>query len=135
MCDGRVIQNILSRCEIPLTGKTKSVATIVLDMADDTIRDVYDDTRGYDPQVEFEDFETVAEGNAVRDKAGGILDEEAEGINAINTLADARERNQERSAHARDVDDDLQAEVTTDLDKWSADPDSYDFPGIDTPEE
>lgn len=44
------------------------------------------------------------------------------------------QRNADRSAHARLMDDLSAAEVTRDPIKWANNPDEYDFPGIDTPE-
>lgn len=45
----------------------------------------------------------------------------------------AREYNQEeRSARARDVDDNYNAPVTTDYEKWQENPNRLDFPGVDT---
>lgn len=42
------------------------------------------------------------------------------------------ERNQQRSQHARRMDNLRQAPITRDPVKWAENPDQYDFPGIDT---
>lgn len=104
-------------------------------MARDLLRDVFENTRGYDPEESFEAFETVAEDNAIRDSSGEFVDEESEGINTINRFKKVRERNQERSARARKLDNSFRAEITTDVETWSENPDEYDFPGVDTPDD
>jgi len=47
---------------------------------------------------------------------------------------DPREVNQNRSKRAIEQDRNRQAEVTTDPYKYASDPDSYDYPFVDTPE-
>jgi hypothetical protein len=47
--------------------------------------------------------------------------------------ARARKHHQERSARARDVDNQRKAEVTGEYEEWREDPSRHDFPGIDTP--
>lgn len=37
-----------------------------------------------------------------------------------------------RSERAKELDRQLDAQITTDVDQWAEDPDSYDFPGVDT---
>lgn len=50
---------------------------------------------------------------------------------------DERERawnaHQERSALSQEQDEERRARITTDVDQWMSDKDSFDFPGIDTP--
>jgi len=46
---------------------------------------------------------------------------------------EAFEQHQDRSARARDVDNQRRATLTTDFETWSNAPDRFDYPGIDTP--
>lgn len=45
----------------------------------------------------------------------------------------AKETNQGRSERARDVDKQKRAPITTDYERWAANPRELDFPGVDTP--
>lgn len=46
----------------------------------------------------------------------------------------AREMHSERSARAKDVDEQRRARVTTDFEKWSDAKGRFDYPGVDTPQ-
>lgn len=45
----------------------------------------------------------------------------------------AVEAHEERSQMSQERDEDKRARITTDLDLWLSDMDSFDFPGVDTP--
>ncbi len=46
---------------------------------------------------------------------------------------EAQEVHDERTAVSQEHDEERRARVTTDFDRWAADPNSWDFPGVDTP--
>lgn len=46
---------------------------------------------------------------------------------------EARNTHDERSIRAQHFDEEKRARVTTDVDQWKSDPNSFDFPGVDTP--
>lgn len=46
---------------------------------------------------------------------------------------EAREFHDERSAYSQEQDEERRARITTDLEQWKSDPDSFDYPGVDTP--
>jgi hypothetical protein len=46
---------------------------------------------------------------------------------------EAYEFHQDRPALNQEQDEERRARITTDVDKWKSDPNSFDFPGIDTP--
>lgn len=63
---------------------------------------------------------------------GTIQAEENIGIGARN-YAKAQTLHQNRSERARDVDNQRKAEIASDYDQWAESPNSYDYPGVDTP--
>jgi len=46
---------------------------------------------------------------------------------------EAREQHNSRSELSQERDENNRARITTDYAKWTNDPDSFDFPGVDTP--
>ncbi len=50
-----------------------------------------------------------------------------------DVFQNAQETHDERTARSQELDEERRARVTTDFDRWAADPNSWDFPGVDTP--
>jgi len=61
----------------------------------------------------------------------GIEDED-QAETLAQDFAKATQRNRDRSARSRALDDEFDAPLTTDYDTWASDPDHYDFPGVDS---
>lgn len=85
-----------------------------------------------------EDLSRAEYGSAVRDFASdtaGAMSGDSASVGFSNQKRKASDAHRERSRRARASDESQRATLTTDFETWAADPDEYDFPGVDTPDD
>jgi hypothetical protein len=87
------------------------------------------DTGGLDR----EEFGIVVE--ELDDEFGGALGAAGASTDFVNMQSEAMETHEARSERAQSADESQSAELTLSVDTWESDPASYDFPGVDTPDD
>jgi hypothetical protein len=89
---------------------------------------------------ENDQFETAS---LDRDSFGNLVDDETIEITGATSAAllesekidEGLEFHNERDRYARLQDDSRQSQVTTNLSDWKSEPDRFDYPGVDTPDD